>query len=237
MLTRTLLVAAFLVGAGLPAQLVAQKEVPASLSAFKPHEMVEAVISESKFLVLNADQVARLNTLHVAVRDERHRWTKSPGNKTHRHARMQPMISQEQAFADALAVLTPAQGSAALQRFNDKGYVPVVPSLTSKVPASLGGLKPHEIVQAFAAEAAALELGQNQVEDLEALHVAVRDESHRYTMRGAPGKAHMNRVMEPMISRRRAYNDALSYLTPDQQGRAFKLFNDPGYKPSVLLKL
>lgn len=234
MLNRTFLVAAFLASAASPAQLSAQKEVPASLSAFKPHEVVEAVISESKFIVLTADQVARLNSIHVAVRDERHRWTKTPGNKAHRNNRMQPMISQEKAYADALAVLTPAQRSATLERFNDEGYVPVVPSLASKVPASLQGLRPHEIVQAFAAEAGALGLSQSQVEDLGSLHVAVRDEPHSYTMRGAPGKAHGQRMMEPMISRQRAYNDAQSYLTPDQQERATKVFNHPSYKAAVL---
>ena len=234
MLNRTLLVAAFLASAASPAQLSAQKEVPASLSAFKPHEVVEAVISESKLIVLTADQVARLNAIHVAVRDERHRWTQTAGNKTHQNTRMRPMISQEKAYGDAVAVLTPSQRSVVLERFNDKSYVPVVPSLASKVPASLEGLQPHEIVQVFAAEAGALGLSQNQVKDLESLHVAVRDESHRYTMRGAPGKAHMQRMMEPMISRRRAYNDALSYLTPDQQERATKLFGVPSYKPVVL---
>ncbi len=237
MLNRTLLVAAFLASAASPAQLSAQKEVPASLSALKPHEVVEAVMSEARSASLTGQQQARLESIHIAVRDERHRWTKAPGNKAHRNARMQPMISQEKAYADALAVLTPAQRSAVLERFNDKGYVPVVPSLASKVPASLEGLKPHEIVQAFAAEAGALGLSQNQVEDLEALHLAVRDESHRYTMRGAPGKAHMQRRMEPMISRQRAYIDALSYLTPDQQERAIKAFNRPSYKAPVLSNL
>ena len=57
---------------------------------------------------------------------------------------------------------------------------------------------------------------------------------HRYTKRAVPSKAHTRRIMEPMISRRRAYNDALSYLTPDQQERAIKLFNGPSYKPPVL---
>ena len=124
-----------------------------------------------------------------------------------------------------------------VKRFNDEGYVPVVPSLASKVPASLEGLKPHEIVQVFAAEAGPLRLNQNQVADLESLHVAVRDELHRYTKRAAPSKAHTRRMMEPMISRRRAYNDALSYLTPDQQERAIKAFNRPSYKAPVLSTL
>ena len=234
MLNRTLLVAAFLASAASPAQLSAQKEVPASLSALKPHEVVEAVMSDTRSARLTGPQQARLESIHLAVRDERHRWTRSPGNKAHRNTRMQPMISQQKAYADALAVLTPAQRTATLERFNDEGYVPVVPSLASKVPASLEGLKPHEIVQAFAAEAGALGLSQSQVDDLGSLRVAVRDEPHSYTMRGAPGKAHGQRMMEPMISRRRAYNDAQSYLTPDQQERATKVFNHPSYKAAVL---
>ena len=233
MLNRTLLVAAFLASAASPAQLSAQKEVPASLSALKPHEVVEAVMSEARSPSLTGQQQARLESIHLAVRDERHRWTETPGNRAHRNVRMEPMITQDKAYTDALAELTPAQRNAVLKRFNDADYVPVVPSLASRVPASLEGLKPHEIVQVFAAEAGALGLSQNQVKDLESLHVAVRDESHRYTMRGAPGKAHMNRIMEPMISRRRAYNDALSYLTPDQQERAIKLFNTRSYKAAV----
>jgi len=236
MLNRTLLAAAFLASA-VPSALGAQKEVPASLSAFKPHEVVEAVISEAKSLRLTEQQLTRLDSIHVAVRDERHRWTTSPGNKAHQKLRMEPMISSKKAYSDALAVLTPAQRNAVLKRFNDEDYVPVVPSLASKVPASLEGLKPHEIVQVFAAEAGPLGLSQNQVGDLESLHVAVRDEPHSYTRRAAPSKAHMRRVMEPMISRRRAYNDALSYLTPDQQERAIKLFNGPSYKPPVLSNL
>lgn len=204
------------------------------MSTFKPHEVVEAVMSEGRTLGLTGDQVVRLNSVHLRVRDERHRWTTTPGNKAHRSVRMESMISQEKAYSDALAVLTPAQRSAVLKRFKDESYVPVIPSLASTVPASLEGLKPHEIVQAVAAEAEGLELNQSQVEDLDSLHVAVRDEPHRYTERGAPGKGHTPRMMEPMISRRRAYNDALSYLTADQQESATKRFNAPSYKPVVL---
>ena len=40
-------------------------------------------------------------------------------------------------------------------------------------------------------------------------------------------------MMEPMISKRRAYNDALSYLTADQQGRAAARFRDPAYRAPV----
>lgn len=147
---------------------------------------------------------------------------------------MEPMISQKKAYSEALAVLTPAQRSAVLTRFKAESYVPVVPSLASEVPASLKGLEPHEIVQAVAAEARGLALNLSQVEDLDSLHVAVRDEHHQYTVGGAPGKSHKSRKMEPMISRRRAYNDALSYLTGNQQESAIKLFNTPSYKPVVL---
>jgi hypothetical protein len=40
--------------------------------------------------------------------------------------------------------------------------------------------------------------------------------------------------MEPMISQRRAYNDALSYLTKHQQLAADKLFRSPGYKAPAI---
>jgi hypothetical protein len=37
-------------------------------------------------------------------------------------------------------------------------------------------------------------------------------------------------MMEPMITKRRAYNDAMSYLTADQQDRAARAFRDPAYR-------
>jgi hypothetical protein len=147
---------------------------------------------------------------------------------------MKPMISRKKAYTDALAVLTPAQRGAVIKRFNDPDYVPLVPSLASKVPSSLEGLKPHEIVQVFSAEAEALELSEDQMHDLQALHIAVRDEPHRYTRMGPPGKAHQHQMMEPMISKRRAYNDAMSRLTPEQRETAMKRFNAPAYKAPAL---
>ena len=203
MLNRTLLAAALLAGATPPLPLLAQEKVPTSLSAFKPHEVVEAFTAEAKSLALTPAQLARLDSLHVAVRDERHRWTAAPGNKAHRVVRMKPMISRKKAYTDALAVLTPAQRGAVIKRFNDPDYVPMVPSLASQVPSSLEGLKPHEIVQVFSAEAEVLELSEDQMHDLQALHLAVRDEPHRYTSRTPPGKAHRRLMMEPMISKRR----------------------------------
>lgn len=234
MLNRTLLAAALLAGAPPLLPLLAQEKVPTSLSDLKPHEVVEAFTAEAKSLALTPEQLARLDSLHVAVRDERHRWTAAPGSKAHQAVRMKPMISQKKAYTDALAVLTPAQRGAVIKRLNDPEYLPLVPSLVSKVPPSLEGLKPHEIVQVFSAEAEALELSEDQMHDLQALHLAVRDEPHRYTRKGPPGKAHQHQMMEPMISKRRAYNDALSYLTAEQQELAFKRFNAPGYKAPAL---
>ena len=142
---------------------------------------MEAFTAEAKSLALTPELLDRLDSLHVAVRDERHRWTAAPGNKAHRRTKMKPMISGTKAYSDALAVLTPAQRVVVTRRFNDPDYAPMVPSPASQVPSSLEGLKPHEIVQVFSAEAEALELGEDQIHDLQALHIAVRDEPHGYT--------------------------------------------------------
>lgn len=233
MLKLTLVTAALLAGAlpGLPA--LAQEQVPASLAAFKPHEVVEAFTAEAKSIGLTQAQLARLDAMHVAVRDERHRWAPISSNKTHQTLKMKPMISRDKAYNEALAILTPAQRETVIKRFNAPDYVPVVPSLATQVPASLEGLKPHEIVQVLSTEATALGLSEDQVKDLQELHAAVRDEPHSYTPM-TPGKGQQHLMMEPMISKRRAYNDALSILTPDQQERAYKQFNAPGYKPPAL---
>lgn len=229
MSTRTFLVAA-LFAAAIQSPALAQQEIPGSLESYKPHEIVEAVISEAGTLGLTTDQVKRLNDLHVSVRDEQHRWAETPGNKAHRALRMKPMISQERAYGDALAILSATQRGQLERKFEAPGYVPTVPSLATAVPTSLQDLKPHEIVEAFMAERGKLGLSAEQVRDLEALHVAVRDEPHRYTRKahGARGPEHM--MMEPMTTKRRAYNDALSYLTGEQQDRAARWFRDPAYR-------
>ena len=215
MSTRTFLAAA-LFAAAIRSPALAQ-QVPQALESYKPHEIVEAVISEARTLSLTADQVKRLNDLHVSVRDERHRWAENPGNKAHHVLKMKPMISQERAYRDALAILTTTQRDQLERNFGAPGYKPTVPSLATAVPPSLESLQPHEIVEAFLAERETLGLSGQEVLDLHALHIAVRDELHRYTRKahGAKGPEHM--MMEPMITKRRAYNDALSYLTADQQ--------------------
>jgi len=230
MSTRTFLAAAFL-AAAIQTPAHAQRAVPTSLESYRPHEIVEAVISEAGTLGLSSVQVKRLDDLHVAVRGERHRWEPIPGTKAHQALRMRPMISQERAYGDALAILTPGQRQQVEQKFQARGYVPTVPTLATAVPPSLQALAPHEIVEAFLAERNRFELTPQQVRELEKLHVAIRDEQHRYTRRahGSKGPEHM--MMEPMITKRRAYNDALSYLTPDQQGRAARWFRNPDYQP------
>jgi len=229
MSTRTLMAAALLVAA-IHSPALARQEVPKSLESYKPHEIVEAVISEAGTLSLTPDQVKRLDDLHLSVRDEQHRWAPTSGNKAHQTLKMKPMISQERAYTDAQAILTLTQREQLERTFGEPGYVPTVPSLATVVPPSLESLKPHEVVEAFLAERGSLGLSAQQVFDLETLHVAVRDEPHRYTRQahGPKGPEHM--MMQPMISQRRAYNDALSYLTPEQQGRAARLFRNPAYQ-------
>lgn len=223
--------AAALLAATIQSPALAQQEVPQSLESYKPHEIVEAVISEAGTLSLTQGQVKRLDDLHLSVRDERHRWAPTPGNKAHKALRMKPMISQERAYTDGLAILTVTQREQLERKFEEPGYVPTIRSLATTVPGSLESLQPHEIVEAFLAERGSLGLSAQQIRDLEALDVAVRDEPHRYTRKahGARGPEHL--MMEPMITKRRAYNDALSYLTPDQQGRAASRFRDPAYRP------
>jgi predicted RNA binding protein with dsRBD fold (UPF0201 family) len=215
----------------MPAQ--AQEHVPAALDNLKPHEVVEAIKSEATTLGLAPDQVRRLDSLHVAVRDERHQWVATSGNKAHAMLKMKPMISAERAYRDAVAILTPDQRVTLARALADTGYVPVVPSLATQVPPSLGGLKPHEIPQVFVAERKQLGLSDAQVTQLRALHVAVRDEAHRYVQRQHGAKGHPHMMMEPMISKQRAYNDALSYLTAEQQQAADKLFRGSTFKPRL----
>ena len=231
MSTRTFLAAA-VIAVAIQSPALAQQQVPRSLESYKPHEIVEAVISEAGALRLTGDQVKRLDDLHLSVRGEHHRWAPAPGNKAHEALRMKPMISQERAYTDALAILTVNQREQLGRTFEAPGYVPTVPSLAAAVPTSLEALKPHEIVEAFLAERETLGLSAQQVLDLHTLHLAVRDEAHRYA-RKAHGKGPEHMMMEPMITKRRAYNDALSYLTPAQQDVAARRFRDPAYRAPV----
>ena len=211
----------------------AQDSVPAPLDDLKPHEIVEAVISEARSLSLSPQQSRRLDSLHLAVRDERHKWERQPNTKAHRRLRMKPMISIREAYSGAMQILNPAQQRAVRQRMAARDYVPSVPSLASTVPPALEDLEPHRIVEAVAAERGALRLSAMQLEELRLLHLAVRDEPHRYRTAGHSPKGRKHLMMEPMISRQRAYNDALSYLSDDQRTAADRLFRREGYLPAV----
>jgi len=211
----------------------AQDAVPASLDDLKPHEVVEAVVSEAQSLALTGEQTRRLDSLHLAVRDERHKWERLPNRKAHQRFRMKPMVSARKAYSGAMGILTPPQRARVAKHLDSSDYVPVVPSLSTTVPAALEGLEPHRIVEAVAAEQGALRLTKEQIEDLDTLHIAVRDEPHRYrtAAHGPKGKKHL--MMEPMISKRRAYNDALSYLSPEQQVTAGRIFRARNYAPRL----
>lgn len=127
MLVSKLLVPALVLAISAPA--AAQTEVPTALRGLKPHQVVEAVAAERQALGLSATQVQRLDSLHLAIRSEPHAYVTSPSpGKAHRNTRMQPMISGQQAFADAMAVLTPEQRTQAQARFGDPAY---------KLPAEL----------------------------------------------------------------------------------------------------
>ena len=231
---RASLMTAALIAAVATAPARGQEPVPATLQNLKPHEIVEAVTSESKTVDLTPAQLGRLDSLHVAVRDEQHNWETVPGSHAHTAKRMKPMISAEQAYGSAMAILTPEQRGKLVGRFADSTYTPVVPSLQDDVPPALDGFKPHEIVQVVAAEREKLKLTAEQVAQLDSLHVAVRDEPHKYVKGQHGPKGPPHKMMEPMISQRRAYNDALSYLTKDQQVAADKLFRSPGYKAPAI---
>jgi hypothetical protein len=116
-----MLVPALVLAISTPA--MAQKEVPTALQSLKPHQIVEAVMAERQALGFTEIQAERLDSLHQAVRTEPHRYeaARTPG-KAHRNVRMKPMISQQQAYADALAILTPDQRTRVAARFGDPEY-------------------------------------------------------------------------------------------------------------------
>ncbi|MBL8977719.1 MAG: hypothetical protein JNM53_04875, partial [Gemmatimonadetes bacterium] len=83
--------------------------LPAGLRSLPPHEVVAQLLSKRTDLGLSWQQTAQLDSLHLAIRSEKHRYTRE-GLKAHqlRHVRM---ISREEAFGQAVAVLTPEQQS------------------------------------------------------------------------------------------------------------------------------
>lgn len=115
-----MLVPALVLAISAPA--AAQDQVPTALRSLKPHQIAEAVAAEQQTLDLTAVQVRRLDSLHLAIWKEPHRYEAAPSIKAHQNVRMKPMISQKRAYADALAILSPEQRTQAAARFGDPKY-------------------------------------------------------------------------------------------------------------------
>lgn len=83
--------------------------VPAGLRRLPPHEVVAQLLSKRTDLELSWQQTAQLDSLHLAIRSEKHRYTRE-GLKAHQQRHV-PMTSRKEAFGQAVAVLTPEQQS------------------------------------------------------------------------------------------------------------------------------
>jgi hypothetical protein len=183
----------------------------ADLGGLQPREVPQQVLRLRGELGLTDEQVSPLNELHVAIRDERHGYSHS-GGKPHNTVH-QAMNTREQAYTDAMAILTPEQRPKAVE------LLTTLPQ-TVKVPPALGARKPHEIVQRVLDQGHQLELREDQVRELEELHVMIRDEKHRYAHRG--GKPHET-THEQMVTRGQAFADAMGILSPNQRLNSIEL--------------
>ena len=85
----------------------AELPVPASFSSLKPYQVVELLMAEREVLGITDQQFTALDQVSLEIRNERHQFVHR-GGKPHR-TRHVPMISRQQAFDRALALLTPAQ--------------------------------------------------------------------------------------------------------------------------------
>jgi Spy/CpxP family protein refolding chaperone len=99
------LTATLLVAAAVPAR--AAGPVPQALKSLKAYQVVEQVMAQRELLSLTDEQFARLDDLSAAVRSEKHRFTHQ-GGKPH-NTRHVPMITRQQAYDQALGILTPEQ--------------------------------------------------------------------------------------------------------------------------------
>lgn len=188
-------------------------DTPEELETLKPHEVVQHVLNFRDRLALTRQQVARLNELHVTVRDEKHQYS-HVGGKPH-VTKHEPMITRRQAYADAMAILTPEQRGTAVT------LLTTLPE-TIKLPAGLTGGKPHEVVERILQKREQLALSGAQAQQLEQLHVMIRDEKHRYSHRG--GKPHQT-MHQQMITREQAFADAMAILSPEQRLQAVEVFD------------
>jgi Spy/CpxP family protein refolding chaperone len=189
------------------------QDTPEELETLKPHEVVQEVLNFRDRLALTRQQVAQLNELHVTVRDEKHQYSHS-GGKPH-VTKHEAMITRRQAYADAMAILTPEQRGKAVT------LLTTLPE-TIKLPAGLTGGKPHEVVERILQKREQLGLSQAQAQQLDELHVMIRDEKHRYSHRG--GKPHQT-THQQMITREQAFADAMAILSSQQRLQTVEVFD------------
>lgn len=150
MRVRMMLVPVLILGASI--SMAAQQEVPTALQKLKPHQIVEAFLVERQTLGLTEVEVRRLDSLHLAVRNEPHRYEPAPSQKAHQNVRMKPMISRQRAYADGMAILTPAQRARATSRFSHGEYRP--PEGAERQTAGTDSTRPGDPLQRHVAGAA-----------------------------------------------------------------------------------
>jgi hypothetical protein len=81
--------------------------VPQGLRSLRPYQVVEQIMAQREVLSLTDEQFARLDDISVAIRTEKHRFTHQ-GGKPHVTQHV-PMVTRQQAYDQALAILTPDQ--------------------------------------------------------------------------------------------------------------------------------
>lgn len=107
MLKRSLLLIAATLLAVAPVSASSQGPVPTQLKKLRPVQVVEQVMAQRQTLALTDSQFAALDDLAQAIRTEKHTFTHR-GGKPHQ-TRHVPMVDQQEAWEDALAILTPEQ--------------------------------------------------------------------------------------------------------------------------------
>ncbi len=97
--------AALLLAAATPAS--AHTLMPRAFNGLRPCHLVEEIMAQREALSLSYEQFGKLHDLSLSIRNEPHRFTHR-GGKPHLTQHM-PMVTREQAYDEALAVLTPDQ--------------------------------------------------------------------------------------------------------------------------------
>jgi Spy/CpxP family protein refolding chaperone len=80
---------------------------PQAFRSLKPYQVVEQIMAQKEVLSLTDQQFAQLDDLSIAIRTEKHTYTHQ-GGKPHNTQHV-PMVTRQQAYDQALAVLTPEQ--------------------------------------------------------------------------------------------------------------------------------